>query len=266
MPYRGRGEVIPIEVARQIHAEREQAVAQLQRAQQDSAMLRRLLDQREEEQRRLLQTARALEAELVNARRTPAAKNLPDLEASERSARKERDAAVSECAELRARLEAATSRVAELESAQLAAEAQVGQVHEAEPDGARVHELLADLANLRRRKEIDVAAGVRAEHIRLLGRLGEVRDSVAWALAAGPDPKSPWYAGLVGIRDQVDAQLRAEGATLFGQPGEPFDPRLHEAIGTAPGAPPDRIQHVESPGIALEDGTVVRPARVLVTA
>jgi molecular chaperone GrpE len=267
MPFRGRGEVIPIEVARQIHAEREQAVAQLQRAQQDSAMLRRLLDQREEEQRRLLQTARTLEAELVNARRAPApAKNLPDLEASESRARAQRDAAVSECADLRARLEATTARLADLEAAQSTAEAQVGEVHEAQPDNGRVQELLADLANLRRRKEMDVAAGVRAEHVRLLGRLGDVRDSVAWALAAGPDPKSPWYAGLVGIRDQVDAQLRAEGATLFGEAGEAFDPRLHEAIGTAAGRPPDTIHHVEAPGIALDDGTIVRPARVVVTA
>lgn len=197
MPGLTRGGVVPLEVARRLHAERDQALAQLERA--------------------------------------------------------------------RAQLDAARVRVEELEAAHEAATAQLGELHASEPDGARVQELLADLANLRRRREIDVAAVVRAEQLRLLGRLAEVRDTVHWALAASPDPGSPWYAGLIGIREQIDQQLRAEGAWVFGEAGEVFDPRVHEAVGAAAGGTAGRIARVESPGVSLEDGTVVRPARVWVS-
>ncbi len=217
-----RGGVVPIDVARKLHAERDQALAHLDRARHEALTLRRALAQRE--------------------------------------------AAIEDCSALQADLDAARARLTVLEAEHDAAMAQLGDLHASEPDGARVQELLGDLANLRRRRDLDVAAVVRAEQIRLLGRLAEVRDTVYWALAASPDPSSPWYAGLTGIREQIDQQLRAEGASVFGAAGEVFDPRVHEAVGMAPGANPGRILRVESPGVALEDGTVVRPARVLVSS
>lgn len=218
----GRGGVVPIEVARKLHAERDQALAYLERAQRESAALRRALQQRE-----------------------------ADMEDS---------------TALRAELDAARARFEALEADHAAATLKLGELHASEPDGARVQELLGDLANLRRRTAIDVAAAVRSERLRLLGRLAEVRATVFWALEASPDPNSTWYTGLVGIREQIDQQLRAEHASVFGTAGDVFDPRLHEAVGNAPGGPPGRIARVESPGVALDDGTVVTPARVWVSA
>jgi molecular chaperone GrpE len=221
-----REEAVPLEVARRIHAEREAALSLLERARHDTAQLRRALEQRE--------------GELARAK--------------------------AEVDALRVRLAAAEEQVAAHEAAHDDADTRLGDMHRGDPDGGRVQELLGDLANLRRRRAIDLAAGQRAEQVRLLGRLAEVRDSVMWGLGAHPDPTSAWYAGLVAIRDQVDAQLQAEGVSLTGRVGEPFDPRLHEGIGTvhAPGLPAGVVARVESPGLRFDDGTVVRPARVSV--
>jgi molecular chaperone GrpE len=227
-------EVVPLEVARQLHADRERAVGELDRARHETAVLRKALEQREAERHRVAEHLRDAEAEA--------------------------------CASLRSQLDAARARIGQLEAAHSAALAEIDTLHRSEPDAARVEELKVDLANLRRRQDKDVALQVRSEKLRLLGRLAEVGDSVHWALGANPDPSSPWYAGLIAIRDQVDQQLEAEGATRFGAAGEAFDPRVHDAVGTAPGAVAGRIARVESPGVRLADGTLVRPARVLVAA
>ena len=163
----------------------------------------------------------------------------------------------------RAAFERAQARVAEVEAAYAALAAAPPKP---EPDGSRVEELLGDLANVRRRRDLDVAAAVKAEQIRLLVRLTDVRDTVHWALAASPDERSAWHVGLVGIRDQIDRQLRAEGAAVFGAVGEDFDPRLHEALGAEDRGAPGTLTRVEAPGVRLDDGTVVRPARVMVSA
>jgi molecular chaperone GrpE (heat shock protein) len=235
-----REDAVPLEVARRIHAEREAAMGQLEVARADAAKLRHALQQREEEHRVLVQTARGLQAELARAR--------------------------TECEALRARLASAEEDIAAQTAAHTAADAELGDVHRSDPDGGRVQELLEDIANLRRRRTIDLEAGQRTERVRLLGRLAEVRESVMWGLGTHPDVSSPWYTGLVAIRDQLDAQLHAEGARLTGRVGEPFDPRVHEGIGTLArtGLPAGVVARVESQGLVLDDGTVVRPARVSV--
>lgn len=233
MSYRGRGEVVPIDLARQIQAERDRALAQLERTQQEALALRRALDQ-------------------ANAR----------LDQAQAKVDAERQEAVDAVGRLRAERDRATAQLVRLEAAQT--EVASREPPAAEVDEARVNELLGDLANVRRRRDLDVAAAVKGEQLRLLRRLADVRDTVHWALAAAPDPASPWYAGLVGIRDQIDRQLRAEGAGVYGEVGDAFDPRLHEALGHAPGGQAGHIQRVEAPGVRLDDGAIVRPARVLV--
>lgn len=168
-------------------------------------------------------------------------------------------------ADTRARLAAAEGANEARAADTQAADARAAE-SKAEPDQARIQELLGDLANVRRRRDLDLAVGVRAELIRLLKRLADVRDSVHWALAAQPDPASPWFVGLVGIRDQIDRQLRAEGASVYGAVGDWFDPHLHQALSTEEGPASGTVLRVEAPGIRLDDGTIVRPARVAVAA
>jgi molecular chaperone GrpE len=220
-----RGDVVPLEVARRIHAERDAALAKLDRAREETLELGRTVARQDADRAALSRRVSELEAE--NA------------------------ALAAERAGLRADLEGARD------------EAQ----GRSDAEGPRVLALLADLANLRRRRDLDLAAGQRAVQVRLLGRLGELRDSLARALATSLDPADPWHAGLLGIRDQADAELRAEGVTLVGEVGEPFDPRVHEAITAVavPGHARGIVLRVDAPGLRLEDGAMARPARVVVS-
>ena len=71
--------------------------------------------------------------------------------------------------------------------------------------------------------------------------------------------------GLRRLLHQVRSGLASAGAQPLGAPDEPFDPTRHEAVGTTAGPRPDRIAAVVRSGVALEDGTVLRPAQVVVT-
>lgn len=130
-------------------------------------------------------------------------------------------------------------------------------------ESARIRELLADLANVRRQRDAEVERVRLAERAELLGHLADVTDDLERALASHPDPASPWVAGTVALLGRVRHQLERAGGVRFGRFGDPFDPVLHEAVGTAQGAP-DTVVAVQRSGVRLEDGTVVRPAAVLV--
>lgn len=132
------------------------------------------------------------------------------------------------------------------------------------PDG-RVEALLADLANVRRQRDAEIDRARAAERVAGVARLGEVLDDLARAVAAQPDRSSAWYQGHVAILGRVRSLLRQAGAREVGCAGEPFDPHLHEAVGTAAG-PPGAVIRVERVGLQLDDGTLVRPALVTVAA
>ena len=61
--------------------------------------------------------------------------------------------------------------------------------------------------------------------------------------------------------------LERSGVTTIEPAGEPFDPNLHEALSTRSenGAEPGVVLDVVQKGYRLE-GTVLRPARVVVSA
>lgn len=169
-----------------------------------------------------------------------------------------------ECEALRTQLDNRDTTIAELRE----------RLHEAEAVEdddlvvrleRKVAELTDDLARAQRREQQATDQASRAERRRLLGRLGDVLDSVDRAVEAANED-DPWHAGLVGIRDQLLQFFTAEGAILTGQVGETMDPNVHEALGLVEADDFDRgeIVRVHRPGITLADGTVVRSAQVLV--
>lgn len=130
---------------------------------------------------------------------------------------------------------------------------------------ARIRRLEADLHNLRRHQAEAVERGVRERTDAHLLELVSVHDAVQRALDALPDRDGPWHTGLNAVLDRIDTALAREGLERVGRPGEPFDPRLHEGVGTAPGAPGTIVQTVSS-GLVRGDGGVLVPARVVVGA
>lgn len=130
-----------------------------------------------------------------------------------------------------------------------------------------IAELEADLARIKRRKEEEIAGARVDASKRLLNQIADVRDSVTRALASA-DTSNPFYEGIQGIGRQVDALLRAEGVELFGEVGEVFDPARHEALSvmSSPNQASGELAYVERQGLVMADGTLVRPAKVVVTA
>ena len=261
-----REEMVSLKAAREaigkVAAERDAVVQQLNRAQATLTSLQRQLDARRAESAHLEQTIRALEARTqapvavapqISERKLRSLQDrITQLEEWVRQLELERDEAIAERDRERAEKKRTQAALAELQ--------------DVDPDRERAMRLTADLANMRRNQAQVIQQRVRSETQRLLIEIGSIRDTVERALASGPPVGGPWHDGLLAIRSRVDTVLKREGVTLIGEVGEHFDPKLHEAIGTAPGDSPDTVQEVVSSGLMLDDGSVIVPARVLVSA
>jgi molecular chaperone GrpE len=132
----------------------------------------------------------------------------------------------------------------------------------------RIRRLSEDLARVRGRTEQEVLEARRAERADGLLRLLPVYDDLKRGLEALPqDPDSPWFQGYRAILQRLEQQLAQLGATPFGAQGDPFDPGIHEAVGTVAAprqADIDRVVGVVQPGFAMSDGSLLRAAQVVV--
>ncbi len=147
-----------------------------------------------------------------------------------------------------------------------------GQPERLQPagDAATTEQLmraLADLDNLRKRFDRELASAVAAERDRAAGELNSVVDDLDRALAhagAQADPESV-LGGIRVVRDRALGSLASLGYRRFGETGERFDPERHEAVGSTPAvdAPPGTVVSVVRAGYE-RDGRVVRPAAVIV--
>ncbi len=125
----------------------------------------------------------------------------------------------------------------------------------------------ADFVNYRRRISQEQAEARIAAQSALLSRLLPVLDDLGRALRAAPPELAthPWVQGLFLVARRLTTLLEQLGVQQFGAPGEPFDPRWHEAITTEARAdvPQGTILHVSQPGYILGE-RVIRPAQVSV--
>lgn len=125
---------------------------------------------------------------------------------------------------------------------------------------------VAELANLRKRmtREIELSR-VRERETVLRGFL-EVLDNFDRALGLEKSEGNEWREGFGAIRAQMLETLRRFGAEPFDVIGEPFDPNIHEAIATVNISEKEEGEIVEEAqtGYRFMDGTILRPARVIV--
>lgn len=221
--------VVPLEVAREIVEERDRAIEQLEAARRRIQQLETEVDELRDERDELEEYAREAEREVGRLR-----DKLDEIE--------ERMEVSSEAPESGA-----------------SAETEKHQLEE------RAKRLAADLKRVQGRTAESVEAARRDERIRLLSGLGEVLDAIERALEMG-EASGPWRQGLEAIRNRFLEFLEREGAELIGEVGEKMDPNIHRAVSTVedPDVQKGRIVHVDRPGIVLEDGSVVRPAQVVV--
>jgi len=129
----------------------------------------------------------------------------------------------------------------------------------------REHDLylraLADFDNFRRRTERDSATAARSGKREIILSLLGVLDGFDRALQHLKDAPSSVSEGLQALHRQFIGMLQAQGVTPMQTVGEPFNPELHEAIGSV------QSNEVESGAVAEEvqrgyrwGNDVLRPA------
>jgi molecular chaperone GrpE len=155
---------------------------------------------------------------------------------------------------LGARLAAAEERIRELE-------AQAKLDKDAALRGA------ADLDNARKRAQRDLQEGVRFANERLLKDFLPVLDNLERALSQGSGTRdwSSLELGLQMTQKQFEATMARHGARPLTALGQPFDPNLHEAMGTTESSEvaPNTVVSEILRGWMLHD-RLVRPALVSV--
>jgi molecular chaperone GrpE len=125
-----------------------------------------------------------------------------------------------------------------------------------------------EMGRIRERLERDREKRLLQEKNRLFEQLLEPLDNLERSLQAA-DLSGDLEALLEGVNLVHKGILKTFhnlGLERFGDPGERFDPEIHDAISVAPVASSkehDRIHMVYLPGYRIGD-TIIRPARVVV--
>ena len=144
-----------------------------------------------------------------------------------------------------------------------------GQPGEQEDYSDLLKRVQADFVNYKRRVEQEREEHERAANRDLILRLLPIVDDIGNALDSVPEglADSQWVQGMALIRRKLHAVLEAEGLRPIAAQGQPFDPRLHEAVWCQGGADGDdgMVRAVLREGYRLHD-RVLRPAQVVVSS
>jgi len=121
--------------------------------------------------------------------------------------------------------------------------------------------LQAEYANYRKRVDRDRQLVADNATYKALTPVVDVLDTIDRAKEHGE-----LEGGFKAVADQLERAVAGAGLVRFGEPGEAFDPMLHEALshlGTDPDATVTTVKHVAKSGYRMGD-RVVRAAQVLV--
>jgi molecular chaperone GrpE len=128
----------------------------------------------------------------------------------------------------------------------------------------------AEFTNFKRRtsEERDAMLGLASED--LVRKVLALADDFDRAVETRPEDLdgNAWVEGIAAIDRKLRVLLESEGVTeIESGPGEPFDPRFHEAVANVPGTdqPDGTIVEELRRGYRLRD-RVIRPALVAVAA
>ncbi len=124
----------------------------------------------------------------------------------------------------------------------------------------------ADFENYRKRVAKESATAVERGVAKLAKELLPALDNLDRALEAAA-AEDPLLEGVRLVRAELSTALARVGVESFDPTDEQFDPVHHEAMAQRPveGAASGTVAEVYQPGYRL-NGTVIRPARVVVAA
>jgi molecular chaperone GrpE len=121
--------------------------------------------------------------------------------------------------------------------------------------------------NFRKRQQRRAQDSIVADRERLLAAFLSISDDLERALDADGGNTGALRRGVDLTRHKLARLLEMEGAERIEALGQPFDPTLHEAVGTVPheqaGVEPDTVVDEVEAGYLI-DHRLLRPARVVV--
>ncbi len=125
---------------------------------------------------------------------------------------------------------------------------------------ADLQRLQAEYANYRKRVDRDRAAVREQAVAATLSGLLPVLDAIAQAKEHGE-----LSGGFKSVADSLQAALGRLGLVTYGEPGDRFDPKIHEALTSSysPDVAEDTCVEILQPGYQVGD-RILRPARVAV--
>ncbi len=122
----------------------------------------------------------------------------------------------------------------------------------------------ADFANYKRRMEQEKEEGIKFANANLVVKILPVLDDFERAVASRPEQLSadPWVEGVKHIERKLRTTLEVAGLSPIKAVGEPFDPRLHEAVREEQGEQGLVLNEAQR-GYKFLD-KVIRPSKVVV--
>jgi molecular chaperone GrpE len=131
---------------------------------------------------------------------------------------------------------------------------------------ADLQRLQAEYANYRKRVDRDRQMVAENATYQALVPIVDVLDTVDRAREHATTSGESLDEGLRAVADQLERAVAGRGLSRFGEPGDPFDPNLHEALshlGEDPDVQVTTVKQVVKAGYRIGD-RVVRAAQVLV--
>lgn len=129
--------------------------------------------------------------------------------------------------------------------------------------------MLAETENRRKRLEREKDETVQYANQKLIQEFFPILDNLEMTLSHAPqngEEKDPLIEGIKLVVKQFNQTFEKHGVTLIREANVPFDPNIHEAIGTDPTSdlPDDHVTQIHRSGFKLH-GRLVRPAMVTVS-
>ena len=127
---------------------------------------------------------------------------------------------------------------------------------------------VAEMDNVRKRAEREIATGLKYGADRVLGDLLAVIDSLELGLKAATAPEASAKSigeGMALTQKQLLSFLEKHGVKVLDPAGQPFNPELHEAVSAVESAEvaPNHVVAVMQKGYRLHE-RLLRPAMVMV--
>ncbi len=128
--------------------------------------------------------------------------------------------------------------------------------------------LMAEFDNYKRRTSREYERMVLVANEDLLKQIIDVRESFerALAMSAESDSNDKLLEGMKLIFTKLDDVLKRNGLDVFGEPGEEFNPELHDAMMKQPSSEyeENHIVQIFEKGYSLK-GRVIKHAKVIVS-